>query len=84
MGYIKVNVGGVIIYTSNPDMAQCLSELDSIIEAETAEGADIDCVFKALNYLKKYRVNEPEVREMIKKAEEILYRDISSGKVKPW
>jgi len=82
--YVRVGVGGVLIYTSLEDMARCLEELDEVLAQGTAEGADVDCVFKALNYLKKYRSRNAEVISIINAVEAILKDDIEKGVVKLW
>jgi len=81
---IRVFVGGITMYTTLEDMAQCLEELNSIIVMGTAEEADLDCVFKALNYLKRYKLNDPRVLSIIRTVEAILKSDIETGKVRLW
>jgi len=83
-GLMKVTVGGVTIYTTLEDVARCLEELDSVLANGTAEEADIDCVFKALNYLKKYKSRDPRILGVVRTAESILKSDIESERVKLW
>jgi len=83
-GLIRVVVGDVTIYTTLEDIAQCLEELNNIVMLGSAEDADLDCVFKALNYLKKYRSNDPRILKIIRIVEDVLKNDIEAGKVKLW
>jgi len=82
--YIKVVVGGVYIYTSLEEIADYLRELDYVLSEGTAENADLDCVFKALNYLKKYKSRNPDVVIIVRSVERILKKDLEEGKIDLW
>ena len=82
--YIRVKVAGVRIYTTLEEIAECLRELDDVIAEGTAENADLDCVFKALNYLKRYKYNNPDIAYVIRTVEKILKRDLEEGRIELW
>lgn len=84
-GYIRVRVGPVEISTTIEEIAVCLEELDAVLRNGTADGADVECVFKALNYLKKYRaVHEPKLVKIVELVERILKRDLEEGRLTLW
>jgi hypothetical protein len=82
--YIRVEVHGVPIYTTLEDIAECLEELDQVILAGTAENADLNCVFKALNYLKRYRSRDSRIVAVVKAVEGIIREDLERGRIQLW
>jgi len=82
--YIKVRVGGVEVATTIEEVARCLEELDRVLKRGTAEGADVDCVFKALSYIKKYRRSNERLLEVAEAVDEILRKDLEEGRVTLW
>ena len=79
-----VTVAGASICTTLTDLLPCLYELDSVISEGTATGADLDCVFRALNYLKRYKASNPRIAQVIRLAEKILVKDLRDGLISVW
>lgn len=81
---IEVYLLGLKVRTSNADIALCLKELSNVLKYGTAKTADLICVFKALNYLKRFKSHDTRILEVIKAVEEIIINDIKEGNVKVW
>lgn len=82
--YITVILHGVEVRTTIEEIAECLEEVNRVIIEETAENSDISCVFKALNYLKKYRSRDERIVKIVKKVEEIIRKDLEQGRLQIW
>lgn len=80
----EVKVGNVTIYTSIEEIAECLEELNMVLLEGTAENRDMECVFRAYKYLRDYQFRRPGVAEILRRFDEILIRDLKSGKIKLW
>ena len=82
--YIRVEIQGTLIVTSIEEIAECISELDNALKLGTAENSDINCIYKALEYLKKYKYRDPRIIDIIRMAEAMLRRDIEQGRIQLW
>lgn len=82
MGYLDVvDVNGVPVYTRSPEIASCLRLLVELASNGGYNGEDPQCLFKAIQYLKKYKSKIYPVMLLVARAEEILAEAIRSGKL---
>lgn len=79
---VKVEIGPLTVYTGSDEMAECLEALAQAYY--NGEVEDFNCVYRALNYIKKYYLNRPGAQHVIQVVEETLIKAMEKGELDPW